>query len=103
MGQVKKSTPETSGGYSPVVKLLLAVLGCYLVFSLISSQLEINSHRKDLEAIQAQCEEQRMANKDLERELALGEDEEYVEWAVRNKLGYGYPDEKLYRDVSGMQ
>ena len=102
MDQVRKSTPESSG-YSPVVKLLLAVLGCYLVFSLISSQLEINSHRKDLEAILEQCEEQRVANKDLERELALGEDEEYVEWAVRNKLGYGYPDEKLYRDVSGIQ
>ena len=102
MDQVRKSTRETSG-YSPVVKLLLAVLGCYLVFSLISSQLEINAHRKDLEARLEQCEEQRVANKALERELAVGEAEEYVEWAVRNKLGYGYPGEKLYRDVSGMQ
>ena len=99
---MKKSPPKAKG-YSPAVKLLLAVLRCYLVFSLISSQFEINTHRKDLEELEAQCEEQRIANKDLERELALGEDEEYVEWAVRNELGYGYPGEKLYRDVSGMQ
>ena len=47
------------------------------------------------------CEDQRIANKDIERLIVMGEDEEYVERIAREKLDYGYPNEHVYVDVSG--
>lgn len=99
--ETTRTVEKTS--YHPVVRVLLAIFSIYLVFSLISSQIEIRAKRQELAEVEAKCVNQEMLNKETERQLALGQDKAYIEWAVRNKLGYGYPDEKLFRDISGME
>ena len=54
-----------------------------------------------LAAIEQQNEEQRIANKELERMLSDGTEEEYIERIAREKLGYAYPEEQVLIDISG--
>ncbi len=83
-----------------LLRISIVILGVYFVSTLISSQVQISRKREELADINALCEEQRIANKDLERQLLQYEDEEYVERAVREKLGFGDVDERLYIDSS---
>lgn len=82
-------------------KLVILVLVIYFVSTLVSAQVQINSKREELKQIEQSCEEQRVANKELERQIMLYQDEEYVQRAAREELGYGTADEKLYIDSSG--
>ena len=82
-------------------KLVILVLVIYFVSTLVSARVQINSKREELKQIEQSCEEQRVANKELERQIMLYQDEEYVQRAAREELGYGTADEKLYIDSSG--
>ena len=47
------------------------------------------------------CEEQRAYNEEIEEILSREDDSEYIERVAREKLGYAYPDERVYIDISG--
>ncbi len=83
-----------------MLRICVVVLGVYFISTLINSQLQVSQKREELADINAQCEAQRIANKDLERQLLQYEDEEYVQRAVREELGFGAVDERLYIDSS---
>lgn len=51
--------------------------------------------------LEQQYEIQRLENKELERQIAAGIDEEYITRVARDKLDYVYPDEKVFIDISG--
>ena len=52
-------------------------------------------------ALEQQNEEQRIANKELERILSDGTEEEYIERIAREQLGFAYPEEQVLVDISG--
>ncbi len=83
------------------LKLIVLVLLVYFISTLVSAQVQINNKREELQQIEQKCEEQQVANKELERQIMLYQDEEYVQRAAREELGYGTADEKLYIDSSG--
>lgn len=83
-----------------LVKLVVAALLLYFISTLVSAQVQINNKKEELAQIEQVCEEQRIANKELERQILLYQDEEYMERAAREELGYGAADEKLYIDSS---
>ncbi|MEI3579860.1 MAG: septum formation initiator family protein [Acutalibacteraceae bacterium] len=74
---------------------------CYVVFSLVRIQGDIQKNREQLAALEQQNEEQRIANKELERVLSDGTEEEYIERIAREQLGYAYPEEQVLIDISG--
>ena len=84
-----------------LLKLLVLVLLVYFISTLVTAQVQINNKKEELRHIEQQCEEQLVANKELERQILLYQDEEYVQRAAREELGYGAADEKLYIDSSG--
>lgn len=88
---------------SSFVKILIVVCVLYFTVTLVNTQLEIASKRQELAQVQALCEQQRIANKETQRTLKLGEEEEYIARAARDKLGLGYPDERVFIDISGMK
>ena len=51
--------------------------------------------------LEQQNEEQRIANKELERILSDGTEEEYIERIAREQLGFAYPEEQVLVDISG--
>ncbi|MBS4785246.1 MAG: cell division protein FtsL [Clostridiales bacterium] len=73
----------------------------YVVFSLVQIQGEIQESRELLAQLEQQNEEQRIANKELERILSDGTQEEYIERIAREKLGFAYPEEQVLIDISG--
>ena len=59
------------------VSVILFLL--YVVISLVQIQGSIQKNREQLAALEQQNEEQRIANKELERILSDGTEEEYIE------------------------
>ena len=83
------------------LKLTILALLVYFISTLVSAQVQINNKRDELQKIEQQCEEQLVENKELERQILLYQDEEYVQRAAREELGFGTADEKLDIDSSG--
>lgn len=88
---------------SHFLKVLVFACVVYFTATLISSHIEITNKRQELVAVMEQCEDQRIANKETERMLLMYQDPSYLERAAREKLGFGYPDERLFIESSGIK
>lgn len=97
------SKPEktTKPRKSVFFRLGIAVFAVYAVVTLLDMQISLAERREEAAILQEQLETQRVENKELERQLAAGTDEEYVEKAARDQLDYAYPDEQVFIDISG--
>lgn len=73
----------------------------YVAVSLIGMQVEVTTKRRKLVALQQSVEQQQVLNAETRRVLDGGNDSEYIERIARDKLGYAYPDEKIFIDRSG--
>ena len=85
---------------NPVLKISLFLLGVYIVVSLASLHMEIVSKQEELQMVIQQCEEQRISNKEIKRQISLGDDQTYLARIARDKLGMGYSDEHVFRDAA---
>ena len=95
----KEKAERPKGNFLLRASVLLFML--YVVVSLVRIQGDIQQSGEALAAIEQQNEEQRIANKELERMLSDGTEEEYIERIAREKLGYAYPEEQVLIDISG--
>ena len=84
--------------------LMRAVVLCSIIcvaVSLISMQVDVTSKRRQLASIEREIYRQEMENAEIRRILDGGTDRDYIERVARDKLGYAYPDEKIFIDRSG--
>lgn len=79
----------------------LVLLCAYLVFSLVSVQMDIVTKRQQLDNVTAQVEAQQAKNQELRRTLDADDEASYMERVARDKLGYAKPSERVYVDMSG--
>ena len=86
---------------NPIFKLCVLFSAFYVVVCLVNSQVDINNKKAELENIQEKIVSQGVENKNLERIINSDEDDEYIEKLAREKLGFAYPDERIYIDISG--
>ena len=84
-----------------LLRISVCTFAVYIAFTLISMQLEVAAKRRQLASLTAGVEQQKLANAETERLLELGDDEAYIEYMAHEKLGYAYPDEKIFIDRSG--
>lgn len=85
---------------SVILKIVILVACVIFAVQLIQYQIEINSSKKTLEDLNEQLREQTIANEELERNLETGYDDEGYERLIRDGLGYGYPDEKVFVEIA---
>lgn len=85
---------------SRLLKIAVCLFMVYIVYSIVVQQLEIRERKLLLESIQQQCQVQSEENKEVERLLAMSANKDYIERIAREKLGYAYPDERVYIDSS---
>lgn len=85
---------------SKLLKVAVCLFVVYIAYSIVVQQLEIRERKMTLETLQQQCVKQEAGNKEVERLLAMSDDKDYIERIAREKLGYAYPDEKVYIDSS---
>ncbi len=94
---------KASGGFVTVVLRLAVVALCgYLLVSLVSNQVDIMVKNQQIAGLQQQLAQQQAATTELERLLGSNDDiGEYYEKIAREKLGYSYPDEQIFMDITG--
>lgn len=84
-----------------VFKVSIVLLSFYLVYSMISLQTQLVLARKVLTQKQEEITELKVSNEELEELLKNGFQEELVERAAREKLGFVYANEEIYEDIKG--
>ncbi len=83
------------------LKLSVAAASVYLLVSFIGGQMQVAEKQQELDLLTAKVEEQTLKNAELERMMASGDEDAYVERVAREKLGYARPDERVFVDISG--
>lgn len=73
----------------------------YATVLLIDMQINLGHRRRQLSELEQRVENQRIANKELERQLSQNMDQQYIERIAREMLGFISPDETVYIDISG--
>ena len=81
-----------------VVLLLFAVWMIYYLGSLIK---DYSSMQKQYEVAAVKRDELALEGEQMSNMLENGNDEDFIERAAREKLGYVYADEHIYIDISG--
>lgn len=80
---------------------MICILSLSVVISLIQLQIDISARKQELTEINKKISEQEEENKELQRLLTLGDDKTYIERFARERLGFAYPDERIYIDMAG--
>lgn len=84
-----------------LLKLLLAAFLCYGLTSLVMLQLDLSRQNDKLDTVQRKITAQEQTNAELKTMLEQNNYSEYIARIAREKLGYVYPDERVFIDVSG--
>lgn len=86
---------------NPLLRILVIGFACYAVFAMVGLQVEIGKRQREIKELEDKCTQQEIDNKEIERLLAEGNNEEYIERVARDKLDFSYPNERILVDVSG--
>ncbi|MFZ2537802.1 MAG: septum formation initiator family protein [Oscillospiraceae bacterium] len=88
---------------SKIMCVALTVFFIYVVASFAVMQVDISKRRTSLDAMQTEINEQQYLNKEIQSILDSGTDSEYIMRIAREKLGFVYPDERVFVDPNRKQ
>lgn len=91
----------SKGRKSIILRILLLVFSVYIIISLTNLQVQLIERKKELKSGEAVLEAKNLQISELVRLLDSGNEAELIEKAARERLGYVYPDEQVYVDLSG--
>ena len=83
-----------------VAKVLIATFAIYAACTLVNLQLRINAASSEQATLQAQLDAQKLANAELTDAVSGTNQEEYIAQIARDSLGYIYPGEQVFVDIS---
>ena len=83
-----------------VTKVLIAAFAIYAACTLVNLQLRINAANAENQALEAQLNEQKLICAELNDAISGENHEEYIAQIARDSLGYIYPGEQVYVDIS---
>ena len=83
-----------------VTKVLIAAFAIYAACTLVNLQLRINAANAEQQTLSAQLNEQKLINAELNDAISGENQEEYIAQIARESLGYIYPGEQVYVDIS---
>ena len=86
---------------SIILRVILLVFSVYVIYLLSANYTElisVSGQRQQLEAEKADLEKKVREYSNL---LENGTEKDFIERAAREKLGYVYPDEQVFVDISG--
>lgn len=83
-----------------VAKVLIAAFAVYAACTLVNLQLRINAADSEQAALQAELEAQKLTNAELTDAVSGTNQEEYIAQIARDSLGYIYPGEQVFVDIS---
>ena len=83
-----------------VTKVLIAAFAIYAACTVVNLQLRINAANAEQQMLSAQLNEQKLINAELNDAISGENQEEYIAQIARESLGYIYPGEQVYVDIS---
>ena len=86
---------------SLILRLAVIMFVGYVTVSMVMLQMDIMQRKTQLDELKQQVEDQRIANKEIERLTQMGDNDEYMGRIAREMLDYTYPDETIYKDSAG--
>ena len=80
-------------------KLLILVIGIYVIFTLINQQKTLNQYSKNSQELCQKKEEEKETKEELAKKKEDVNSLEFIEQMAREKLDMYYPNEKVYIDT----
>lgn len=96
MAKAKK--PKKKAKKLVILRLAFAAFFVYVVVSFTVMQIDISKRKDSLQAVQEELEEQQYIKQEITSILNSGENTEYIMKIAREKLGFVFPDEKVFID-----
>ena len=85
-----------------IVRLGVVALCGYLLVCLVTNEVDIMVKKQQIAALQQQIAQQQAQSTELQRLLESSDDiNDYYEKIAREKLGYSFPDEQIFVDITG--
>lgn len=97
-GKPVKRKPKKQRSF--ILRFLILGICVYMVITFSSLLSKLNESKAELKALKNQ---ETQMNTDIEelRSLLEGDNNKIIEKAARERLGYIYPDEQIFEDISG--
>jgi len=83
-----------------IFKLSVFVFVLTICFQIVSVQCQLYQKKVDIVSLQQQLTQQKVNNENLEKTLDAGTSRDNIEKIAREKLGYVYPFERIYVDIT---
>lgn len=97
---MKRKKPQKKK-HSIILRVMVLGVCLFLVFILVGLYKEYNNLVKERNDYEAKLNSLK-ADVDIRRDLLEnGSQEDIIEQAARERLGYVYPNEEIYTDISG--
>lgn len=98
---VTRKKTKLHRGTSIILAVAAFALVCYFFISFFNLRSEVAAKRGEVNALKTQVTQQQEKNAELEQMLESGDLDAFVEKRARDEdLGYAYPDERVYYDMS---
>ena len=98
---VTRTKPRMRRSTSIILAVAAFALVCYFFISFFSLRAQVAAKREEVGTLQTQVARQEEKNAELEQMLESGDLDAFVEKRARDEdLGYAYPDERVYYDMS---
>ncbi len=86
---------------SILLRVMILGVCVYMIATLSGLWNTLNKNRKELENLKAQYAAEQNDIEELRAMLEEGSESKIIEKAARERLGYIYPDEQVFIDISG--
>ncbi len=86
---------------SIILRVLILGVCVYMIATLSGLWNTLSQSRKELEALKAQYDQEQNDIEELRSMLEDGSQSQIIEKAARERLGFVYPDEQVFIDISG--
>lgn len=86
---------------SIIFRILFLAFTIYIIISFTSLQVQLIGSKRELNSKTAHLNEINLEIEEVLHLLENGNETDLIEKAARERLGYYYPDEDVYIDISG--
>ncbi len=86
---------------SVIVRIIVLFVASYMVIGLIGLYRELNAKQKELRDLLVKKDNIEIQIEDYKSLLSSASYNDIIEKAARERLGYAYPTEEVYVDISG--
>ncbi len=86
---------------SLILRIVLLAFAVYMIYGLNVTLFDLLDLRRQQQSLEREKAVLSQRVKEYENLLANGKESDFIERAARDKLGYVFPDETVFEDISG--